>query len=136
MRRSEHVDPVPQWRLKEFYARAHVFALASREEGLALVQAQALASGLPIVCTDRTGGQDLGLSPALAARISVVTPNDPAGLARALGLALGAATQQAGPAPLALDDRALLSWQAYGKRYFDELRCGLSESSISRAVKM
>ena len=65
--------PTSQWRLGEFYAQAHVFALASREEGLALVRLQALASGLPLVCTDRTGGADLSLTPGLASRIRVVS---------------------------------------------------------------
>ena len=64
--RFVHYDFVPQWRLGEFYAQAHVFAIASKEEGLALVQLQALASGLPLVCTDRTGGGDLSLTPGLA----------------------------------------------------------------------
>jgi len=45
----EHHEPVPQWRLPEFYAKAHVLALASRQEGLSLVQAQALACGLPVL---------------------------------------------------------------------------------------
>ena len=66
--RFVHYDSVPQWRLGEFYAQAHVFAIASREEGLALVQLQALASGLPLVCTDRTGGADLSLTPGLASQ--------------------------------------------------------------------
>jgi alpha-maltose-1-phosphate synthase len=50
----EHTDPVPQLRLREYYSQAHVFVQASRQDGLSLVQAQALACGLPLVCTDRT----------------------------------------------------------------------------------
>jgi alpha-maltose-1-phosphate synthase len=122
--RFEHVDSVPQWRLKEFYARAHVFALASREEGLALVQPQALASGLPLVCTTRTGGADLKLSPALAARIEVTEPNDSAAFAGALKRSLARSLP-----PLADADRQLLSWAAYGRRYFDELKQTLGRSS-------
>jgi len=118
--RFEHVDPVPQWRLKEFYARAHVFALASREEGLALVQAQALASGLPLVCTERTGGGDLALSPGLAQRIEVTALNVEA-FAAALQRALARATGPQAFGPLPDADRALLTWSAYGRRYRDEL---------------
>ena len=116
----EHVGPVPQWQLKEHYARADAFVLASREEGLALVQPQALASGLPIVCTTRTGGADLALSPELSRRISVVPPDNADALAQALldTLEIG----QGRPwAPLPMVDRALLSWQAYGARYRQEL---------------
>jgi glycosyltransferase involved in cell wall biosynthesis len=111
-----HYDSVPQWRLTEFYARAHVFALASREEGLALVQLQALASGLPLVCTDRTGGADLRLTPALAARIRVVPSGDSNLLAKAIS-----STLADNLSPLAEPDLRLLSWRGYGQRYADEL---------------
>lgn len=52
-------EPVPQARLREFYGRASVFALASIEEGLAMVIAQAMATGLPVVAADSTGAEDL-----------------------------------------------------------------------------
>ena len=45
---------------------------------------QALASGLPLVCTDRTGGADLAHTPALAARITVVPHDDVGALADAI----------------------------------------------------
>ncbi len=118
--RFQHVDPVPQWRLTEYYRRAHVFALASREEGLALVQAQALASGLPLVCTDRTGGGDPRLTAALADRISVAPVGDAAALASALSEML-ARSQIGQIPPLSDSDRATLHWAAYGKRYVEEL---------------
>lgn len=40
-------------------SRAHVLVLPSVEEGMALVQAQALACGCPLICTTNTGGEDL-----------------------------------------------------------------------------
>jgi glycosyltransferase involved in cell wall biosynthesis len=40
-------------------SRSHVLALPSIEEGLALVQAQAMACGCPVVCSTNTGGEDL-----------------------------------------------------------------------------
>lgn len=117
--RFVHYDPTPQWRLHEFYARAHVFVLASREEGLALVQMQALASGLTLVCTDRTGGADLRLTPSLAARIRVVASGDADALADAISEALKFAVHSS--TPLAESDRSLLSWRGYGERYGREL---------------
>jgi glycosyltransferase involved in cell wall biosynthesis len=53
------VGHVPQAELVRHYQAGDVFAIASIEEGLAMVQAQALASGLPLVCTTNTGGEDL-----------------------------------------------------------------------------
>ncbi|MGC1859731.1 MAG: glycosyltransferase family 4 protein [Methylocystis sp.] len=118
-----HYDSVPQWRLSEFYAQAHVFALASRQEGLALVQLQALASGLPLVCTDRTGGADLNLTPALAARIRVVPSGDANLLAKAISSTLADKLS-----PLAESDRQILSWRGYGMRYARELESQESKS--------
>lgn len=113
----EHVDPVPQPELARYYARAHVFALASREEGLALVQVQALCCGLRLVCTDRTGGADLRRWVDDPAAIRVVPPDAPAALAGALRAALTDL-----PAPGVRRDslgerRAELSWRAYAQRY-------------------
>lgn len=50
---------VPQEALLDYYKSADVFIHPSIEEGLALVQAQALASGLALICTTNTGGEDL-----------------------------------------------------------------------------
>jgi len=44
------------WRL---YSQASVLVLASVEEGLALVQAQAMACGVPVIATANTGAEDL-----------------------------------------------------------------------------
>lgn len=49
----------PQHELYKFYRQASVFTLCSIEEGMAMVQAQAAACGLPILCTTNTGGEDL-----------------------------------------------------------------------------
>jgi glycosyltransferase involved in cell wall biosynthesis len=50
---------VPQDQLKELMSRSHVLVLPSVEEGLALVQAQAMACGCPVVATYNTGAADL-----------------------------------------------------------------------------
>ena len=49
----------PQAELAQLYARAHCFVMPSIEEGMAMVQMQALACGLPLICTTNTGGEDL-----------------------------------------------------------------------------
>lgn len=45
--------------LKNQYRRANVFILPSVEEGLALVQGEALSYGVPLLITTNTGGDDL-----------------------------------------------------------------------------
>lgn len=112
-----HYSPVEQCHLTGFYSRSHVFGLASREEGLALVQAQALASGLPVVCTDRTGGEDLREYLQNPDLVSVVASDDPTALASALQIALDKARSMKGLRDLLGPGRPALSWKAYGMRY-------------------
>ena len=50
---------VPQQQLKELMSRSHILVLPSIEEGLAMVQAQALACGCPVMGTDHSGAEDL-----------------------------------------------------------------------------
>jgi alpha-maltose-1-phosphate synthase len=45
--------------LKDQYRKASVFVLPSLEEGLALVQLEALSFGVPILITSNTGGDDI-----------------------------------------------------------------------------
>jgi glycosyltransferase involved in cell wall biosynthesis len=116
--RFVHHDFVPQYQLKNFYGAAHVFVLASREEGLAVVQCQALASGLPLVCTDRTGGSDLaGLG--IARLIHVVPAGDPEALRGALLQALDDSTGNTGVARITGAEREALSWRAYAMRHLE-----------------
>jgi len=111
-----HEDSVPQPELLARYARAHVFVLASREEGLAVVQAQALAAGLRLVCTHDTGGADLAELVGVPAH--VVPANQPAPLADALEAALIATRQGRDDLGPWLER---LSWKAYARRWRDHL---------------
>ncbi len=54
-----YLGQVPRDRLRWYYSQASVLVLPSIEEGLALVLAQALACGLPVVATANTGAEDL-----------------------------------------------------------------------------
>ena len=49
----------PQNELYKYYSQGSVFVMPSIQEGLALVQPQAMACGLPLICTTNTGGEDL-----------------------------------------------------------------------------
>jgi glycosyltransferase involved in cell wall biosynthesis len=50
---------IPQNELYKYYSQGSVFILPSIEEGFAMVQFQAMACGLPLVCSTNTGGEDL-----------------------------------------------------------------------------
>lgn len=114
--RIRHIPKINQDKLSQVYEQADAFVLASREEGLSNVITQALASGLPIVCSEDSGGVDLGHTAALKDRILVVKSGD-------LG-ALGEGIQQMrrrlanGPdfAPVTETDRDTLTWRAFAQR--------------------
>jgi len=55
----EFLGPVGQQCLAELMSTSHLMVLPSIEEGLALVQGQALACGCPVLCSTNTGGEDL-----------------------------------------------------------------------------
>ncbi|MBI3766233.1 MAG: glycosyltransferase family 4 protein [Ignavibacteriales bacterium] len=54
-----YLGAVPHLELYKYYSQGSVFVLPSIEEGLAMVIAQAMACGLPVICSTNTGGQDL-----------------------------------------------------------------------------
>jgi glycosyltransferase involved in cell wall biosynthesis len=117
--RFRHVGPVDQTRLAAYYAEADALALPSRQEGFGLVIAQALATGLPVICSNHTGGPDLARTPALAARLVVTPAGDGAALTDAI--AQTRSRLAAGLPPMAERDRETLSWRTYGARYAAEL---------------
>lgn len=54
-----YIGRVPQNELYMHYSQGSVFVMMSIEEGLALVQPQAMACGLPIIATTNTGAEDI-----------------------------------------------------------------------------
>jgi starch synthase len=133
--RFVHIDPVPQTELGRFYAEAGAFVLASRQDGFGVVLAQALASGLPVICTNRTGGADLAHTPALAGRIKVVPSDDVAALVAATSELRG--RLETGKCfPLLTDaDRETLSWAAYGRRYAEQIAANFAQASSKKATR-
>ena len=114
----EHVvftGSVPQTELIERMSRSHVMLLPSVEEGLALVQAQAMACECPVIATEATGAEDLftdGVEgfivpdrdiDALAMRLQQLADDAP------LRLSMGAAAKQR--------VESIGGWDAYGARW-------------------
>jgi glycosyltransferase involved in cell wall biosynthesis len=120
--RFVHRDSVSQAGLASIYASVDAFVLASRQDGFGMVLSQALASGLPVICTDRTGGPDLAHTPALAARITTVPHDNVDALASAMAVLRDRLRGQDPFPPLSKADRETLSWVRYGQRYNDALQ--------------
>lgn len=109
-----HYDPVPEKELLNFYHKAALFILPSREEGLALVQAQALACGLPVVYSYRSGGDDLkdfvrSKEQLIRSDLSIES------LKKAVKKAYDFYTNSSQQGEYI--DYNLISWDAYGNRY-------------------
>lgn len=112
--------PVPHARLNELYSRADVLVLPSLEEGLALVQAEALACGCPVIATPNAGAEDLFED---GVQGFIVAPRDPAAIARRLqqladtpdlGPTLGAAGRER--------IKRIGGWDNYSDRYIERCR--------------
>jgi glycosyltransferase involved in cell wall biosynthesis len=112
---------VPQTKLAKIYAQADVLVLPSREDGYGVVLSQALACGLPLVCTDRTGGEDLAEFLEDPSWVTVVKPDEVDALRGGIEQALGRARAQAGLRDIIGGARERVSWRAYATRYEAEL---------------
>lgn len=119
--RFSHVDAVEQRQLVGFYHRARVFLLPSREEGLAMVQAQAIACNLPVVGSPDSGAEDLQKMVAKPEFITLIRSFDTGSVKAALTEALEKADRLGDDryAGHAIDS---LTWEAYGKRYTQFLK--------------
>ncbi len=54
-----HIDHVSQPQLREYYSQCSVLVLPSVHDGFGMVLPQAMACGLPVICTENTAGEDL-----------------------------------------------------------------------------
>lgn len=116
-----HVDPVDEKQLINYYSKAKIFVLPSRAEGLALVQAQAIACGLPVVCSKDTGGRDLAC--LLSDKKWVIETKDSSieELNRCIKEALILSNSGSEERNYAKADISEFSWEAYGRRYNENL---------------
>lgn len=108
----EFLGLVAQQGLKELMSRSHVMLLPSVEEGLALVQAQALACGCPVVGTLNSGAEDLFTD---GVEGFIVAPRDPDALADRLQLLAEEPGRREDMSEAALERvKALGGWNQYG----------------------
>jgi glycosyltransferase involved in cell wall biosynthesis len=127
-----HVPTVSQDRLSQFYAESDVFVLASHQDGFGMVLSQALASGLPVVCTTMTGGPDLRDMLDCGDAALTVAPGDVIGLTLSIQKALSASSKRQDGRPRVLCGHLeYLSWRRYGLAFDRHLR----EAAVARNEK-
>ena len=112
-----HHEPVDQKELVNYYAKARIFVLPSRAEGLSLVQAQAIVCGLPVVCSKETGGADL--REKLTDKKWIIEMEDLSvdALMEAIDKGLDLAKTQIGIRNYVEEHLKCFSWKEYGVRY-------------------
>ncbi|MCM8792431.1 MAG: glycosyltransferase family 4 protein [Candidatus Omnitrophica bacterium] len=57
--RFKYLGPIPHDELYKYYSQGSVFVLTSIEEGLAFCILEAMACGLPVICSTNTGARDV-----------------------------------------------------------------------------
>lgn len=115
-RQFTHIDSVDQAQLVSYYKKAKILVLPSREEGLAMVQAQAIACNLPIVGSRDSGAVDLKDMMEYPEFIVILETYTVEALIKAISEAMEKYVN--------LNNRIYagkgignLTWKAYGKRY-------------------
>jgi glycosyltransferase involved in cell wall biosynthesis len=103
---------MPQTQLKDHMSRSHVMVMPSLDEGMALVQGQAMACGCPVIATTNTGAEDLFTD---GVEGFIVPIRDPDALAaRMQQLAEDPSLQQQMSEASLARVRTLGGWQQYG----------------------
>lgn len=112
-----HINSVDQRKLINYYTKARVFVLPSRQDGFGMVLSQALACGLPIVCSKNTGGKDLRNFLNNKKWIIVMQEYTLEELEGCILKALELSKFQVGVRSYLDNIQDKLTWKAYGKRY-------------------
>ncbi len=107
------VGRLPHSALAEVYRAASVFVLPSIEEGLPQSVLEAMASGLPVILTPNTGGEDL----IEHGREGLIVPmRDPAAIADAILSLYEDEDRRRAMAAAAAERARAWTWDAYGDR--------------------
>jgi starch synthase len=114
------VGTVPQLELKQWMSKSHVMVMPSLDEGMALVQGQALACGCPVIATTNSGGADLFTDGTEGFIVPIRDPD--ALLNRMQRLADDPALQQRMSEAALLRVRSLGGWKKYGDLWEQLLR--------------
>jgi alpha-maltose-1-phosphate synthase len=113
------IGAVPQAELKQWMSKSHVMVMPSLDEGMALVQGQALACGCPVIATTNSGAADLFTDGIEGFIVPIRDPD--ALLDRMQLLADDPALQQRMSEAALLRVRSLGGWQRFGDLWEDLL---------------
>lgn len=116
-----HIDAVDQTQLVNYYNQAKIFLLPSREEGLAMVQAQAIACNLPMVGSPDSGAVDLKKMVASPEYIAIIKDYTTESVIECIEEELRN-YEKLGERFYAGDALNNLTWEAYGKRYAEFIK--------------
>lgn len=116
----KHIDSVDQTELVKYYNLAKIFLLPSREEGLAMVQAQAISCNLPLVASKDSGAEDLKNIVAYPEYIIIINDYSVDAVIDAINEAQKKFLQL-GTTLYGGNAIKELTWEAYGKRYNDNI---------------
>ena len=119
----EHISVVPNQDLLRYYGRSSVFVLPTLEDGFAVVTAEAMACGLPVITTVNNGAADV----ITHGKDGLVVPiRSPEAIAERLELLYRNRELREEMSRGALAKaRSELSWETYAKRV-----CGLYQSTF------
>ena len=127
-----HIDSVDQKELVKYYEKGKVFVLPSREEGLAMVQMQALVCGLPIVCSKDTGGRDLKKFLSDEKWVIEMESFDLISLHNSIKKGLEISRQQKGIRDQSKEISQKLDWKSYGNRYQENINTAKLKQTYAR----
>jgi glycosyltransferase involved in cell wall biosynthesis len=127
-----YLGVMPRSELYDYYSQASVLVLPSVEDGLALVQAQALACGVPVIATPHTGSEDLFTN---GVEGFVVPIRDAQAIAEKIRLLHDQPDLQKEMSRAALQRvKHLGGWDAYGNRIAEIYRNALQEREKRRGA--
>jgi hypothetical protein len=112
---------VPNSELSRVYAQHDVLVLPSRQDGFGMVLLEAFASGLSIVASPNTGGQDVKDLSRNKSRVQIMGEHSVEGLIAALKKIAGQNCNLS-KSQVSIDLDAF-TWKAYALRYEKFIRC-------------
>ncbi len=132
---DEHIPFVANHELLQHLHAAQIFCLPSIQEGLALVIAEAMASGLPVIATENTGGREF-IEDAKSGLI--VPPNDSDAIAASIRSLLEDPARAIDIGQRAAESSKSFGWDAYGdeiERTYLELLAAGERGQDARAAR-